>query len=223
MAESRSPYTLGWLELPSRPGTAIWSRVCMLRPLSGSCSMRARSTIVATVGLVVESSGVTSPATVICSADFATVRVESITRALAGGQDRVALPSLHAGNGHFQAILAGLQRGKHVEPGGIGCGLKLVFRLDMFQRHGGIRDHGAAGIGDRALNLADAGLGAERGANAAQAQIESRTRFNMESPPSGSGCAAARHPQINFCVKLYISWVDKSTVMIVRGIPHLDF
>ena len=36
----------------------------MLRPLSGNCSMRVRSTTVATVGLVVVMSGVTSPATV---------------------------------------------------------------------------------------------------------------------------------------------------------------
>ena len=60
-------------------GDGDGSRVWMLRPFSGSCSIRARSTMVATVGLVVESSGVTSPATVICSADFATVRVASIT------------------------------------------------------------------------------------------------------------------------------------------------
>ena len=125
--------------------------------------MRARSTIVATVGLVVESSGVTSPATVICSADLRHLQGGIDHGALAGGQDGVALPALHAGNGDRESYSPVCNGGKHVEAGGIGCGLKLIFRLDVFERHGGIRDHGAAGIGDGALNLADAGLGAQCG------------------------------------------------------------
>ena len=49
----RRPWA-GWRCLPG-PGTAIVSSVWMLRPFSGSCSMRARSTTVATVGLLVDS------------------------------------------------------------------------------------------------------------------------------------------------------------------------
>jgi hypothetical protein len=60
--------------------------------------------------------------------------------ALAGRQNCVAPPFLHAGYGHGEAILAGLQRWKHVESRGVGCGLKLIFRLDVFERHRGVRD-----------------------------------------------------------------------------------
>ena len=51
----------------------------MLRPLSGSCSMRARSTTVATVGLVVVTSGVTSPRTVTSIAPVAILRAGLMT------------------------------------------------------------------------------------------------------------------------------------------------
>ena len=62
---ARKPYTRGLLLDPSSPGVVATTSVWKNLPLSGSCSMRARSTTLPRVGLVVVTSGVTSPATVI--------------------------------------------------------------------------------------------------------------------------------------------------------------